>query len=662
MRGINLNFEPVINARFKRFREQHELTDVKDGTAFEHFVNYNVLYAHNPEPFLGNSDFLQFCSVGGSNDLAIDGIGIKLNGAFVRNEEEVNTIIERSRKATVEFIFIQSKYKEKFEMGEFNNFIAGVRDFLSDTHLQPMNELIQRALKIKEYILSEEIMIVWENNPSVRLYYVTMGRNQGLPHIDALGERFKQDIHSMNIYEDVHVHLIDSKALKTICDTNNNYYSEIIEVIDSMALTPVEYVENSCVVLCTASEVYKLMKTSDGVIRKSLFNDNVRDFQGETSINEDIERTIIDEPQKFVLLNNGITIVCDEYKTNNRKITLINPQIVNGCQTSHMIYFSMEKGIDISLVPVSVKIIATTNDHITGQIVRGTNKQNIVYDEAFETTRDFHKELEEFFPSIIGKVNLYYERRSKQYNSSPIIKQYQKVSFRTLIQGFIAMFLNRPDLASRHESILIKDFRNQVFLNEHSKLPYYTTALTLFFVEKFFREFPELAKENKALKYHLMMVIREYINPKLPKIRNDKEIDGYCKMLIENLNDNFEKILNASLEIINRCKDVWTQQMGKSIHGIKDVNDFTKLLIEQTSNRSLDTVRETGIVKKVSLDRYGLYYGFISRLPNNIFFHSKNCEGLNYMKLEGELVSYMIEPNPYRGNEEVAVDVRFEKA
>ncbi|MHA6481675.1 AIPR family protein [Paenibacillus sp. strain BS8-2] len=656
-----MNFEPVINARFKRFREQHDLINVRDGTAFEHFVNYNILYAHNPEPFLGNSDFLQFCSVGGSNDLAIDGIGIKLNGAFVRNEEEVDAVLERSRKATVEFIFIQSKYKEKFEMGEFNNFIAGVRDFLSDTHLQPMNDFIKRLIKIKEYILSDEISSDWESNPSVRLYYVTMGRNQGLPHIEALQERFKQDIHSMNIYEDVYVQLIDSKALKIICDNNTNRYSATIEVIDSMALTPVENVDNSCMVLCTASEIYKLMETPDGVLRKSLFNDNVRDFQGATSINEDIEGTIIKEPQKFVLLNNGITIVCDEYKTNNRKITLVNPQIVNGCQTSHMIYFSMKKGCDISLVPVSMKIISTTNDHITGQIVRGTNKQNIVYDEAFETTRDFHKELEEFFPSISRETLLYYERRSKQYHLSPIIKQHQKISFRSLIQGFIAMFLNQPDVASRHESRLIKDFRNKIFLDEHSKLPYYTTALALYFVEKFIRESPELVKDNKTLKYHLLMVIRECINSKLPNLRNDKEIDAYCLMVIERLNNDFEGLLHTAIAIINKSKDIWTQQMGKSIHGIKDVADFTKLLVEQTSNRSLDPVRETGIVKRVLRDRNNNNYGFISRLPNNIFFHSKSSGTIDFTKLEGKLVSYVIEPNPFRKNEDIAVDVRCEE-
>ncbi|MEF7439006.1 AIPR family protein [Paenibacillus lautus] len=620
-----MNFEPVINARFKNFRERHGLLNINDGTAFEHFVNFNVLYAHNPEPFLGNSDFLQLCNVGGSNDLAIDGIAIKLNGVFVREMSDVDVILHGNKRATVEFIFIQSKYKEKFEMGEFNNFATGVRDFLSETHLQPMNDSIRRMLEIKEYILSDEIMIMWESNPSVRLYYVTMGKKHELPHINALITQFEADILSMNTYENLNIHLVDSKALKDICDNNDNSYTEIIEIIDSMPLTAVEEVDNSCMALCYAPEIYKLLKTEDGVIRKSLFNDNVRDFQGETAINEEIEKTILDEPQKFVLLNNGITIVCDEYKSNNRKVTLVNPQVVNGCQTSHMIYFSKVKGIDISKVPVSIKIIATNNDHITGQVVRGTNKQNIVYDEAFETIRDFHKELEEFYPNIpCNDVTLYYERRSKQYSSNPTVKQSQKINFRSLTQGFIAMFLNEPENSYKHESRLIRDYKNKIFLDNHSKLPYYTTGVAFYFLDKFFRKFPELTKEHLSLKCHILMIAREIINPDMPSINKEKDIDRYCNSVIDGISEKNEDIFKNSIQVLNKCKEIWTTKMRRSIHGIKDVSEFTKLLIEQTSSSQKPPSLETGVVKRVTIDRNGAHCGFIQRSPRDIFFHSKS--------------------------------------
>jgi len=139
------------------------------------------------------------------------------------------------------------------------------------------------------------------------------------------------------------------------------------------------------------------VRTEDGVLRRALFNDNVRDFQGMNSINEEILETLQNEPEKFSLLNNGITIVCRNFRINNRRAFLQDPQIVNGCQTSSLIYTASNWGIDLSDAGVLTKVISTDEEDITNEIVRGANRQNIVLDEAFEATRRFHKELEEFF-------------------------------------------------------------------------------------------------------------------------------------------------------------------------------------------------------------------------------------------------------------------------
>jgi hypothetical protein len=150
-----------------------------------------------------------------------------------------------------------------------------------------------------------------------------------------------------------------------------------------MSLNEVECVENSCVVLCFGSEFLKIIQDDNGNLRKTIFNDNVRDFQGDTNINSEIRKTIEQNPQKFVLLNNGITIVCDSFIAKNRTILLTNPQIVNGCQSSSVIYYANKQGCNVSNVPILIKIISTLDYEVANQIVRGTNRQNIVYDEAF---------------------------------------------------------------------------------------------------------------------------------------------------------------------------------------------------------------------------------------------------------------------------------------
>ena len=274
----------------------------------------------------------------------------------------------------------------------------------------------------------------------------------GTASISLCWAQLKADIAALNTYDACGIHFVDSEALKQICDNNANTFSASIKTIDVMSLPAVHGVKNSCLALCFADEFMRMLTTDDGVIRKSLFDDNVRDYQGVNNVNAEIEQTVRNEPEKFGLLNNGITIVCDDFFTGNRAIVLKNPQVVNGCQTSHVLFQAQEAGADLTGLPLNIKVIATTDLEITNQIVRGTNRQNIVYDEAFEATRKFHKDLEEFYDNYTGSpTRLYYERRSKQYQHDPRIKQTQKINLRVLTQFTVGMILNKPHMSHRHE-------------------------------------------------------------------------------------------------------------------------------------------------------------------------------------------------------------------
>ena len=180
--------EPIINARFKKFRESFGLAHITDGEAFERYVNSSLLTTHQPEAFSADSELLDKICVGGNEDTGIDGIAIKINGLLLKDVDEISDVIQRSRKATIEFIFIQSKYKPNFDSNELNSFIAGVRNFLSNTPNLPMNSKVKEWLKIKDYLLSDDVIIFWENNPTVRMYYVAMGKWREHQHHLALAE------------------------------------------------------------------------------------------------------------------------------------------------------------------------------------------------------------------------------------------------------------------------------------------------------------------------------------------------------------------------------------------------------------------------------------------------------------------------------------------
>ncbi len=663
-----MNLEPVINAKFKNFREQMELTNIPDGVAFEQYVNLSILKSHQPDAFNGDNELFNKVNIGGFEDMGIDGIGIKINGILIRDLVEAKDLVSKFPRVEIEFIFIQSKYKSNFDKGEFNNFVDGTREFLSEKQRQPHSDEIKQLIKIKEFLVSDKAVVKWEDNPTVRLYYVVMGKWQDSQHQLALAEQLKEDIGRLNTYKEPYVHFIDLVGFKSILDSNDNNFEVVINSIDTMPLTSVDGVDNSCLLMCYASEINKLLTTNEGIIRKSLFDDNVRDFQGDNNINSEISKTIQNEPEKFALLNNGITIVCEKYIPSNRQITIKNPQIVNGCQTSHVIFNHSHSEEILSKVPLVIKVISTENNEITNQIVRGTNRQNIVLDEAFETTKPFHKELEEFFNALSPEYErFFYERRSKQYDHNPSISQFEKLNLRIIIHSFVSMFLNQPNLSHRHESKLLDTFGNILFKDFQSKLPYFTSSLAFFKLEKLFRT-KKLDKSFYTFKYHLLMIFRELIAGPNPNVNSERVIDEHSQLILKVLKSDEQsiKMFNSSIKIFEKVRDVWSKEMSKSIHGIKDNKDFTELLLKELRNHKIvvsDTVEDKdyiykGFIKKIIKDRYGKFCGFIDRKPNNIFFHSSSVKGMKLFDAEGKLVSYKVSTNPKTG-QLLATDVEF---
>ena len=106
-------------------------------------------------------------------------------------------------------------------------------------------------------------------------------------------------------------------------------------------------------------------------MRRSLFNDNVRDYLGQNAVNSEIEKTIVENPGMFLLCNNGIAIVCSDFdQVRDNLVKIENPQIVNGCQTSNVL-FNLRDNPNIEKVQLVVRVISTDSLAISNKIVRG---------------------------------------------------------------------------------------------------------------------------------------------------------------------------------------------------------------------------------------------------------------------------------------------------
>ena len=145
----------------------------------------------------------------------------------------------------------------------------------------------------------------------------------------------------------------------------------------------------------------KSYKSKTGDLAR-LYEKNVRQFLGgRRKINKGIAQTLNENPDKFGLYNNGITIVVSGYSkppTESNTVIMRDPYVVNGCQTTRTIW----DVLDIKLNPggtgqdaasenwkerarrggVVTKIVHSEVAEITN-ITKFTNSQNSVRDQDF---------------------------------------------------------------------------------------------------------------------------------------------------------------------------------------------------------------------------------------------------------------------------------------
>lgn len=642
-------YEPIIKAHQKKFVESFDLKKCSDSEAFEKFANYTELLQHQPDAFSSDMELLDTVSIGGGNDGGIDGIALKVNNYLIKTQDEIDEFLKKG-PLEIELIFIQAKNTKNFDSQELGSFISGVRAFFDSESTYPFNEQVQFWRTLCNYLYSEDVMLQWKVEPIIRCYYVTLGEYREHEQHNDQVRTFKKDM--ANYCETLIFHFQGAKEFKSVIEQNQNKFKSKLPYIDTMELPGTNEVGNSCVVLCHAKDFVSMINTDDGIIRKTLFNDNVRDFQGDNSINSEIAETIKSMPERFVLFNNGITIVCSSFVQGNRLLEIENPQIVNGCQSSYLLFNANKQKMDLSKISIVVKIISTNNSDLSNEIVRGTNRQNIVMEEAFECTRQFHKNFEQFVNDYVADFpdKIYYERRAKQYADNPNIKQYQKFNLHNLTQFYVGAILQHPEKAHLHESYLLKKYRSQIFCDKHSNLPYFAVAYTFLTLEKLIRE---KTITNYFIKYkaHLLMIYFRLLGGKKIDMTNERAADKYAQNIlkgtykIEDAKVNFEK----AIEVFRNCEKYWTQNLHKSPHLMKEAQIFTELIIKMMDGITLEPLRQElqkltsvrqGVVKRIFYSG-GRPFGFISsENGEEVFFSSRRNPNLKFKTLKDKKVEF----------------------
>jgi len=218
------------------------------------------------------------------------------------------------------------------------------------------------------------------SKPTCYLFYVTLGNKTEDQNIQAKINDVRKDIDSENLFSKIIFELYGANEIQVLYKKIGQAVSKSFEFTQRVMLPVIHEVKESYLGVIKAITIIDLMTDENHELLPNVFYDNVRDFQGDNKVNKEIADTINSGyKDAFLILNNGITIVAEDLKTSRNTFTISNYQIINGCQTSNVLFENLAKIDDTVLVPV--KLICSKNRDITARLIRSTNRQTEVKEQ-----------------------------------------------------------------------------------------------------------------------------------------------------------------------------------------------------------------------------------------------------------------------------------------
>ncbi|MGA2791889.1 MAG: AIPR family protein [Candidatus Bathyarchaeia archaeon] len=537
------------------FSNEHGLARLNEAKRFEHFACFSIVKQHHNIHFDtedvvtgdGNAD-KEKGNQGG--DTGIDGIAIIVNGSLITDIDVLEQYSSASGSLDVQFIFVQAERSPSFSSSKIGDFGAGVVDFFSESPKLSRNSRIADAAEIqsKIYHLSSKFD---KGNPSCKLYYVTNGKWVGDQHLQARIDIVKEDLRSSVLFSSVDYIPVDAERLQTLYRQTRNAVSKTFNFPNKIAVGDIGGIKDAYIGFLPSTEFVTLISRDSGEMLPGLFDSNVRDWHGYNEVNKEIQGTLkSNSSDMFVLMNNGITVIARKIVPSGNRLSITDFQIVNGCQTSHVLFDNRALLTDKVMVPV--RIIGTDDENVINAIVRATNRQTEVNEEQFFALQEFPKQLEHYFQTFAEpNKKLYYERRMCQYDRLPIEKA-RVITEPNVVRSFASMFLDDAHRTTRNYKSLRDKIGKEIFCKGHRLEPYYTAALAYYRLESLFR-LRRIEPKYKPARFHILMAIRLMASKEPPPRTNSNAMASYSEELLKILwnQTEGEQLILSAVDVVS---------------------------------------------------------------------------------------------------------------
>lgn len=425
----------------------------------------------NQAQFFNESDFDEFivdsCSDGGVDILLSD-----------PNSENFNLVIGQSKfyKSITKEIVLNALLK----MASFyNDMTAG--------HYEQFNPRVQSRFLTLNAELGEESKVHF-------VFYTSATKKQ--IDTEELERKFRGQFSNSGTIE---LSILFAKDIQTEIKTAEDIRQTIehgkiqIDEVNNFLL----YGDDAAIVNVSAYSIKQLYAEHN----TNLLSQNLRYHISGGNIDKEIRETIKNEPASFWLKNNGITIICDDFRIDGTEVHLRNFSIVNGGQTTYVLHKSSKINAtsDLWLPCKIIKTLGVTDKEKVAfslEIAKAANSQKAIKPADLKANAPEQRSFSQFMRA----VGIFYQ--TKRGESVP--KQFAIAYLHTKLLDvgklcLAAIFQEPCKSRSKPSEVYKPEYYNPIFNGDQRQIANLCRELLYiddYFTKKFLLKFD---RENKDM-------------------------------------------------------------------------------------------------------------------------------------------------------------------
>lgn len=410
---------------------------------FEIFVAEQVLKDYD----LGYEE-IESGIIGGGNDGGIDSIYVLVNGELALDDYDISSL---KKGVVIETVLIQAKLSDGFGESAIEKLIAATEDLFNlSKDLDSLKMVFNDGLLSSVANFRRIHAGLASKFPALRFRYIYASKgSEQHPNVRRKAEILGEKLKGLFSHADFSFEFLGAPELLTQARREPPSAHSLILAENPISSTG----DVGYVALVKLRDFNTFISDETGKLRRNLFEANVRDYQGSTAVNDEIGDSLkAKDREDFWWLNNGITIVAGKATVSAKTLTLEDPQIVNGLQTSNELFRYFQEsntiGDERNLL---VRVIVPTKPESRDRVIKATNSQTNIPPASLRATDKIHRDIEEH----LRPYGVFYDRRKNLHKNEgrPLD---QIVSIPLMAQAVMSILLQRPDDARARPSSLLK--------------------------------------------------------------------------------------------------------------------------------------------------------------------------------------------------------------